>query len=122
MSESDPRIEVMELHEEFVQNIERGSARIRTLSVITMAVALLLLASYFSQLIDPFITRTRFVVVDLLDPVLLTLEVLLIAITFIWLYMGAMNYLFSKRMSSAIKIARTKEKEIEDRIRKGMTT
>jgi len=121
MSEPDPRIEIMELHEEFVQNVEKGSVRIRTLSILTIAVSLLLLASYFSQLVDPFVTGTRLVVVDLLDPLLLTLEVLLIAITFIWLYVGVVNYLFSKRMSSAIRAARAKEKELEGRIRKETT-
>ncbi len=119
MSDLDPRVEVMELHEEFVQNIEKGSARIRVLSLLTMGVAVLLLASYFSQLLIPFTSRTRFVTVDLLDPALVTLQVLLIAITFVWLYVGVTNYLFAKRLNSAIRVARAKEKEIESRIEKG---
>jgi hypothetical protein len=111
----EPSVEIIEAHGSFVQHIEDGQARMKTLSVMTIAIAFLLLASYFYQVITPFTTGTRFVQVDLLDPTLLTLEALLIVVTFAWLYVGVANYLFASRLGRQIKEARAKEKEIERR-------
>ena len=106
----------MEAHEEFVQHIEDGSAKMRSLSLITMVVAFLLLASYFDQVLTPFTTGTKVVTVNLLDPTLLTLEAILIVVTFAWLYVGVVNYLFASRLGKQIKGARAKEKEIESKL------
>ena len=108
----------MELHEEFVQNIERGSARIRNLSILTMAVAFLLFVLYLDQLLVPIATGEPTVTVNLRDPVLIATEIVLLVLTFAWLYVGAINFLFSRKMNMAIRVARTKEKEIETRIEK----
>ncbi len=110
------KVAILEAHEEFVQHIESGQARIRVLSVITMIVAFLLLASYFDQVLTPFTTGTKVVTVNLLDPTLLALEVVLIAVTFAWLYVGVVNYLFASRLGRQIKEARLKEKEIESKL------
>ncbi len=117
MTEDDtPGVRLIETHEEFIQHLESGSSKIRILSLLTMAVAFLLLGSYFSQLLIPFTTGTRFVVVDLLDPTLLALQVLLIVITFVWLYVGVANYLFAKRVISNVKAARARENELEKKV------
>jgi hypothetical protein len=107
------RVAMLEAHEEFVQHIESGQARIRALSVITIVIAFLLLASYFDQVLTPFVTGTKEVTVNLLDPTLLALEGLLIVVTFAWLYVGVVNYLFASRLGRQIKEARTKEREME---------
>jgi len=110
------KVAVLEAHEEFVQHIESGQMRIRILSIITIAVAFILLASYFGQVLTPFITGTKVVTVNLLNPTLLALEVILILVTFAWLYVGVVNYLFASRLGKQIKEARAKEKEIEGRL------
>ena len=110
------KVAILDAHEEFVQHIESGQARIRVLSIITMVVAFLLLASYFDQVLTPFTTGTKVVTVNLLDPTLLALEVVLILVTFAWLYVGVVNYLFASRLGKQIKEARAKEKEIESRV------
>jgi type III secretory pathway component EscU len=115
-SEKEPSVQILEAHGSFVQHIEAGSGRMKTLSMITIAVAFLLLASYFYQVISPFTTGTTTVTVNLLDPTLLALEVLLIVVTFAWLYVGVMNYLFASRLGRQIKEARAKEQEIERRL------
>jgi len=91
-------------------------ARIRALSIITIAVAFLLLASYFYQVVTPFTTGTTVVTVNLLDPTLLALEAVLIVVTFAWLYVGVVNYLFASRLGRRVKEARAKETEIERRL------
>ena len=110
------KVAILDAHEEFVQHIESGQARIRVLSIITIVVAFLLLASYFAQVITPFATGTKVVTVNLLDPTLLALEAVLIVVTFAWLYVGVVNYLFASRLGRQIKEARAKEKEIERRL------
>ena len=110
------RVAILDAHEEFVQHIESGQARIRTLSIITIIVAFILLASYFDQVLTPFTTGTKVVTVNLLDPTLLALEVVLILVTFAWLYVGVVNYLFASRLGRQIKEARANEKEIESRL------
>ena len=114
--EKEPVVQIIEAHGSFVQHIEKGSAKMKTLSIITIIVAFLLLASYFYQILIPFTTRTTVVTVNLLDPTLLGLEAILILVTFAWLYVGVVNYLFASRLGRQIKEARAKEKEIEGRL------
>jgi len=109
-------VEIIEAHGSFVQHIEDGQTRMKALSIITMVVAFLLLASYFYQVLTPFTTATTVVTVNLLDPTLLALEVILIVVTFAWLYVGVVNYLFASRLGRQIKEARAKEREIESRL------
>lgn len=115
-SEKEPSVQIIEAHGSFVQHIEAGSARMKSLSIITIVVAFLLLASYFYQVISPFTTGTTVVTVNLLDPALLALEAVLIVVTFAWLYVGVVNYLFASRLGKQVKEARAKEKEIERRL------
>ena len=113
------RVAILDAHEDFVEHIESGQARIRALSIITIVVAFVLLASYFDQVLTPFATGTKVVTVNLLDPTLLLLEVVLILVTFAWLYVGVVNYLFASRLGRQIKEARTREAEIEKRLGSG---
>jgi hypothetical protein len=112
----EPSVEIIEAHGSFVKHIEDGQARMKALSIITILVAFLLLASYFLQVLTPFTTGTKVVTVNLLDPTLLALEAILILVTFAWLYVGIVNYLFASRLGRQIKEARAKEKEIEGRL------
>ncbi len=111
-----PSVEIIEAHGSFVQHIEDGQARMKVLSVITIVVAFLLLASYFYQVLTPFTTGTTVVTVNLLDPTLLALEAILIVVTFAWLYVGVVNYLFASRLGRQIKEARAKERDIERKL------
>jgi hypothetical protein len=114
--DGDASVQIIEAHGSFVQHIEKGSAKMKSLSLITTIVAFLLLASYFYQILIPFTTGTTVVTVNLLDPQLLGLEAILIIVTFAWLYVGVVNYLFASRLGTQIKEARAKEKEIEGRL------
>jgi uncharacterized membrane protein (DUF485 family) len=114
--DEEPTVQIIEAHGSFVQHIEQGSAKIKTLSMITIVVAFLLLAAYFYQVLTPFTTGTTVVTVNLLDPTLLALEAILIVVTFAWLYVGVVNYLFASRLGRQVKEARAKEKEIERRL------
>jgi len=112
----EPAVIIDEAHEDFAQHIEVGSGRIRLLSVLTLVVSVLLLASYFSQLLLPFVTGQTTVTVNLVDPTLLVFEALIIILTLAWLYVGAVNYIFSTRLGRQVREARSKEAELEKRL------
>ncbi len=107
---------VLEAHEEFIQQIENGSSKIRALSSITIVVTLLLIASFLIQLALPYFSGTTTVAVNLADPALQAAELLLIALAAVWLYVGVRDYLFTRRMTKAIKQIRDLERELEKRI------
>ena len=112
-------VALYEISDDFAEHIEKGSRRIRLLSLITLGISVILLASYFSQIIYPFVTGQTTVVVNLTEPSLLALEGVLVLLTLAWLYVGAVNYLFSSRMAKAVKEAREHERSIEKMIEGG---
>ena|SRR5439155_314399 len=96
--------------------MEDGEWKIKTLSIITMIVAFLLTTSYFSQILLPLISPTRSVQVNLTDPALISVEVLLLILSTTWLYVGVHNYLFSTQLGKQIQKVRAEERKIEKRI------
>lgn len=109
-------VALYEVNDDFSDHIERSSRRIRVLSVTTLVISVILLASYFSQIVYPFATGQTVVSVNLVDPSLLVIEVILVMLTLAWMYVGAVNYLFSSRMARAVKEAREHERKIETMI------
>jgi hypothetical protein len=108
---------VIDAHEELIQQLESGQAKIRLLSVITVAVAFLLVASYFSQILLPFVSgSSRYQTVDLMSPTLIATEVILAVLGAAWLYVGVINYLFSARLNKRIREIRSYEKELMERM------
>ncbi len=107
---------VIEAHQEFVSHIEGGSSRMRALSLVTIAVAVLLAASYVVQLTIPYFTGETTVTVNLTDPGNVVTELVLLALALVWLYVGLRDFFFSNRMKKAIQEARTKEKAVEKQI------
>lgn len=112
-------VALYQINDDFSEHIEKSSRRIRILSVITLVISVILLASYFSQIVYPFVTGQTIVSVNLVDPSLLALEVVLVLLTLAWMYVGAVNYLFSSRMAKAVKQAREQEHKIETMIEGG---
>ncbi len=112
-------IALYEVNDDFAAHIEKSSGRIRVLSVITLVISVVLLASYFSQIVYPFVTGQTTVTVNLVDPSLLALEIVLVLLTLAWLYVGAVNLLFSTRMAKAVKLAREHGRSVERMIEGG---
>jgi uncharacterized membrane protein YedE/YeeE len=102
----------IETHEEFVQHIERGSTKIRVLSLTTMVVAVLLVASYAYQIALPLVSGTTTVDVNLADPTLMATEAVLLALALVWLYVAARDYSFTRRLTKQIREARRLESEL----------
>jgi|SRR5208283_4095971 len=117
-SDAGPSLAVLSIdaHEDFIQHIEKAQRMARALSITTLVVASILAASYFSQIVEPLATGQRYVQVDLLDPSLLVLEVIILGLACAWIYVGAVNYLFYTRLGRSIKEIRAKEAEMLKKI------
>jgi len=107
---------VLEIHEEFLQRVETGSTKIRTLSVITIAVSALLAVLYVYEIASPFLNSDTVVTVNLRDPGLVTLELLLTVLALVWLYVGVRDYRYVARLARSIRQARALESAIEREI------
>ncbi|MDA4127479.1 MAG: hypothetical protein OK452_09830 [Thaumarchaeota archaeon] len=113
MSEDkNPNVSTIELHEEFIQHIENGGGLVRTLSVVTVVVAALLATSYLSQLVLPYVYGVKSQTVNLVDPALQATELLLTALTLVWLYVGLRDYFFARRLAKQVKEIRAMEAEV----------
>ena len=109
-------IRVMELNELFIQRVGEGIDRLKLLSVVTLIVSVLLLAAYASQVLLPFMTGQTSVTVNLLDPTLLVGEGVLILLTVAWVYVGAMNFLWARRIGGRVRRLREEEAKMLDQI------
>lgn len=107
---------VAELREEVLQRVEAVGTRIRTLSVVTIIVAGLLALSYIVEIVFPYATGSTTATVNLRDPGLVTFEILLTVLALIWLYLGLSDYMFVSKLKRSIKVARTREKDLEKSI------
>ncbi len=114
-SEEERGPQIIGAHQELVRHIEQGAGRMKALSIITVVVAAFLAVSYAAQLALP-LTGTTSQTVNLVDPVLVGTELLVLALTLVWLYVGVRDYLFSTRMRREILEARKQERQIQDRV------
>ncbi len=114
--EKSPVVSMIETHEDFIQHIESGSSMMRALSAITIAVSLVLLLAYISQLLLPYVTGITTQSVNLVDPTLQMTEVVVSVLALLWLYVGIRDFLFTRRMGRAIREIRSLEKDIEKQI------
>jgi len=107
--------QILDAYQELVRRVEQGTSRMRALSIVTIAVAVVLAASYVSQLALP-LTGTLTVTVNLGDPGTVAAELIVLALALTWLCVGIQDLRFSLKMKAEIREARSKEKEIENRL------
>lgn len=114
--EMPPGIQLARLNELFIQRVEEGISRLKVLAAVTLVVSFLLLVSYASQVILPFATGQTTVTVNLVDPILLVFEGLLILLTIAWVYVGAINLLWARRVGGRVRKLREEEDKMLKRI------
>lgn len=115
-AERSPGAMYIEAHEEYVQHIEAGERRIRSLSLFTVMVAGLLSLLYSYQIVYPLWAGQKEVTVNVGDPSLIAVEVLLVAFTLAWLVVGLRNYRFATRLGRMVRAARAAERELERKL------
>ena len=107
--------QIVDAYQELVRRIEQSTGRMRALSIITIAVAVVLAVSYVSQLALP-LTGTKTVTVNLGDPGTVAAELIVLALALVWLFVGVQDLRFSWKMKAEIRQARTEEEVIRDRL------
>ena len=105
-----------DLAEEFLQHVEAGSSKIRAISIISIIVAVLLAVSYVYQIFLPLAAGTRLVEVDLADPALVALEVVLLVVVLVWFLVGLREYLFTVRLTKQVREIRRLEDEFAKKL------
>lgn len=117
MEEKHPGVMALELHEEFIQHIEKGSLRLRLLSLVTILVSSFLLVNYIFQLfILPYYLGQKVQEVNLTDPALVIFGIVLIGFVSAWAYVAISDLIFVRRLMSQIREIRKLQKEIEGKI------
>jgi hypothetical protein len=114
--ESSAVVKIFEIHEEFIERLEKGSSKIRWLSIVTILVSALLFFSYVAQLSLPYVTGETVQTVNLSDPALQGVEIVVAALAFLWLYVGIDDFLFTRRLERSIREIRALEKDFERRV------
>ena len=106
---------ILDAYQEMISRIEQSAGRMRGLAALTVAVAALLSVAYLLQLALP-LTGTTSETVSLTDPALIAAEVLVLALTLLWLYVGVSDLRFTTRVRGEIAAARAKERHLQDQM------
>ncbi|MDG6988045.1 MAG: hypothetical protein JRN21_01830 [Nitrososphaerota archaeon] len=117
MSEDgDAGVSIIELQEEFIQHLESGGRRIRTLAIIATVAGAYFALSYFVQLVVlPYMLGVTTQTVDLVSPGLVAAGVVSLVVSLLWCYVGLRDILFQRRMSRRIKDVRELQSETRKR-------
>ncbi|MDG6914065.1 MAG: hypothetical protein JRN44_01435 [Nitrososphaerota archaeon] len=100
----DPGVSMIELQEEFIQHMERGGRKIRSLALVATVAGGYFAVSYFVQLVIlPYGLGITSQQVDLVDPWLVALGAVSLAISLLWCYAGVRDILFERRLAQRIR-------------------
>ena len=114
MSENgDPGVSIIELQEEFMQHLEMGGRRIRTLAIIATVAGAYFALSYFVQLVIlPYALGVTKPHVNLVDPGLVAVGLASLAVSLLWCYAGVRDLLFQRRMAKRIREVRELQRKM----------
>lgn len=102
--DKDPNVSMIELQEQFIQHMERGGRKIRTLALIATVAGAYFAVNYFLQLVVlPYGLGITTQSVDLVDPGLVALGALSLAVSLLWLYAGVRDLMFGRRLARQIR-------------------
>ena len=102
---------VHQTHQMLMEQVERGSAKIRSLAAITIVVTLVLGAAYLYQVVLPLMGVTS-VTVNTGDPALIIFELGVLALNALWLYVAVRDFRFTGNLSRKIREIRASDAEI----------
>ena len=100
----DPSVSMIELQEEFIQHMERGGRKITLLAAIATIAGAYFAVSYFLQLVVlPYVFGVTTQTVNLVDPGLMVVGGVSLAVSVLWLYAGLRDLMFGRVMAKRIK-------------------
>ena len=102
--DQDQGVSMIELQEEFIQHLERGGRKITLLAAIATIAGGYFAVTYFIQLVVfPYVLGITTQTVNLVDPALISVGVLSLAISLMWFYAGVRDLLFGRRIAKRIR-------------------
>jgi len=102
--DNDPSVSIIELQEEFVQHVERGGRKITLLALIAVVSGAYFALNYFLQLVVlPYGLGITSQTVDLVDPTLVAVGTVSLAISLLWLYAGLRDLMFGRRLEKRLR-------------------
>ncbi|MDG6985469.1 MAG: hypothetical protein JRM73_01820 [Nitrososphaerota archaeon] len=102
--DDDPGVSTIEMHEEFIQHVESGGRKITLLAVIATVAGAYFAVNYFAQLVVfPYVLGITSQRVNLVDPGLVAVGALSLAVSLLWLYAGIRDIMFGRKMSKRIR-------------------
>jgi len=111
--DNDPSVSIIELQEEFVQHVERGGRKITLLALIAVVSGAYFAINYFLQLVVlPYGLGITSQTVDLVDPTLVAVGTVSLAISLLWLYAGLRDLMFGRRLEKRIKELRELQAQV----------
>ena len=114
MSEDkDLGVSMIELHEEFIQHIESGGRKIKILALVATLAGGFFATSYFLQLVVvPYGMGIKSQTVNLVDPGLMALEAVGLAVALLWFFAGIRDLLFQGRLEKRVKEIRSLQAQV----------
>lgn len=102
--DADPNVQMIETQEEFIQHMERGGRKIRYLAIIATVAGGYFALNYFLQLVVlPYGLGIRTQTVNLVDPGLVALGLVSLAISLLWTYAGVRDLMFERKLARQIQ-------------------
>jgi len=117
MSEDkDLNVSTIELLEEFMQHMESGGRKIRTLAVIASVAGAYFAINYFLQLVVlPYGLGIKSQTVNLVDPGLMVIGGVSLIISLLWFYAGLRDIIFERRLARRIKEIRALQTQVAEK-------
>ena len=118
--DDDPGVSTIEMHEEFIQHMESGGRKITLLAVVATVAGAYFAANYFVQLVVfPYVFGITSQTVNLVDPGLVAIGALSLAVSLLWLYAGIRDIMFGMKISKQIREIRTMQARAAKKYRLG---
>lgn len=109
----DPNVSMIELQEEFIRHYERGGKKVRFLAfVATLAGGYFALVYFLQLIILPFALGIRSQTVNLVDPSLMALEAVGLAIALLWFLAGLRDLAFAGRLARQVREIRALQAQV----------
>lgn len=111
--ERDPGVSIIELQDDLMRHFESGGRKIRALALIATLAGGYFAVSYFVQLVVlPYGLGITSQTVSLVDPGLVAVGLVSLAVSLLWVYAGVRDLVFERRLAKQIREVRRIQSEV----------
>ena len=104
LEDEDPNVSMIEMQEEFIQHMESGGKKITLLAIVATIAGAYFAVNYFLQLVVfPYLLGITTQTVNLVDPGLVAVGAVSLAVSLLWFYAGVRDVMFGRKMAKQIR-------------------